>query len=244
MDSGTPDAGKGDAGALPCDVASLVKKYCADCHVDPPKNSAPFPISNHDEAVAAAPRMLIRMRLGTMPPVNPKPTAREIDAFELWMDAGYPVTGSCTDAGTIDAGFPTTCASGNFYNQNAEVPGELMNPGLSCPTCHLSLGLSYVAFSYAGTVMPGPHEQDRCKSPGRDGGRVEILEVDGGPGLLFTPNSSGNFRTLDAGPGPFIARISAGGMSKTSMSLHLSGDCNTCHTEQGANGASGRLTWP
>ena len=231
---------------MPCDVAFVVQRYCSECHVEPPKNSAPFAIINHSEAMAAAPRMLFRMRTGTMPPSGARPSAREIDAFESWMDAGYPQTGTCTDfdAGVVDAGAMTTCASGNFYNMAAELPGELMNPGLSCPTCHIAGANFYVAFAYAGTVMPGLHEADRCKSPAPDGGLVEILEMDGGAGLSFSPKSSGNFKRLDAGPSPFIARITLNGISKSSASTHTSGDCNTCHTEQGANGASGRLTWP
>jgi hypothetical protein len=245
-DSGVPDAGKGDAGSLPCDVSALVDRYCAECHQEPPKNFAPFAISDYPQTVANAPRMLIRMRQGSMPPDGVKPTAREIDAFALWIDAGFPRTGTCTDfdAGVVDAGAPTTCASNNLYNMGAEPPGELMNPGLSCPTCHLSSGLFYVGFSHAGTVMPGLHEKDRCKSPAPDGGIVELLEADGGAIFTFRPNASGNFFTLDAGHSPFIARISANGATRSSVSLHTSGDCNSCHTEQGANGASGRLTWP
>ncbi len=176
-----------------------------------------------------------------MPSAPPRPGARQIDAFEQWINAGYPHTGACTD---FDAGAPTTCASSAFYDMSSELPGELMNPGLSCPTCHIG-GLNfYIAFSYAGTVMAGPHEKDRCKSLPPDGGRVEILEADGGAGFVFRPNASGNFKTLDAGPSPFIARISVGGRSRNSQATHTSGDCNTCHTEQGANGAPGRLTWP
>ena len=152
--------------------------------------------------------------------------------------------GGSKDAGARDASTETTCASNSFYNQATEPPGELMNPGLACPTCHEANQLFYVDFTYAGTVMAGPHEADRCKSPPPPGATVEILQLDGGLFWSWLANSSGSFRTLDAGPSPFIARLSTDAGTKRSMGQHLLGNCNRCHTEQGANGASGRLTWP
>ncbi len=270
-DGGATDAGPPDSGALPCDVARLLQRYCSECHRDPPVNSAPFPITGRDELLAPPPistvptvaeRALIRMRSQSapMPPVptdggsRPRPSKPEVDAFSRWIDAGFPFTGACSefdagvsDAGAdggADAGYPTTCASGMIYDQITEPPGELMNPGLSCPSCHFENQLFYVYFQYAGTVMAAVHERDRCKSPPPPGGTVEILELDGGVWWSTPVNSSGSFHNLDAGPSPFVARLITDAGVKVSASLHLSGNCNSCHTAQGANDAGGRLTWP
>lgn len=246
---GSGDAGKADAGTLPCDVQRLVASHCQECHGAKPEQGAPFSLVTRADVKDAAARMQFRMQAGTMPPApRASPSALEQSLFAAWIDAGYPETGTCTplpDAGTPDAGAPTTCASNVFYNQLLEPPGELMNPGLSCPTCHAANQLFYVAFTYAGTVMPGLHEKNTCKSPPTaDGGIVEIAALDGGVFWQWEVNSSGNFRTLDAGPSPYVARLYRGGMVKQNQTTHTSGDCNTCHTEQGANGAAGRLTFP
>lgn len=209
---------------------------------------APFALLTRADVKDASARMLFRLQAGTMPPAPRSVPPFEVGLFAAWIDAGFPETGACTalpDAGVVDAGQPTTCGSGAFYDLNLEPPGELMNPGLSCPTCHLSNGLDYVAFKYAGTVMAGLHEKNLCKSPPTsDGGVVEILSPDGGLFWAWAVNTSGNFRTLDAGPSPYVARLTRGGATKASQTTHTSGDCNSCHTEQGANGAPGRLTWP
>lgn len=243
------DAGKPDAGSLPCDVQQLVTSACNDCHTSPAMGGAPFALLTHADVKAASARMLLRMQAGTMPPApRPAVPASAIAQFAEWIDAGFPEVGTCSpipDAGMQDAGPTTTCASGVFYDQLTEPPGELMNPGLSCPTCHIANNLFYVAFTYAGTVMAGPREKSTCKPPaGFDGGTVEILFPDGGTAWKTDVNSSGNFRTLDAGPAPYVARLTRGGQTKVSQTTHTSGDCNSCHTEQGANGASGRLTFP
>lgn len=247
------DAGKGDAGSLPCDVQALLAASCNECHTTPTVGGAPFPLLSHADVKAASTRALLRMQAGTMPPA-PRPVvpAYAIAQFAAWIDAGFPTTGACTPApdagspdGGADAGVPTTCASGVFYNQLTEPPGELMNPGMSCPTCHAANALAYVAFQYAGTVMVAPHEKNACKPPASfDGGTVEVLFLDGGLFWKWDVNASGSFKTLDAGPSPYVARLSKNGQSKSSQTPHTSGDCNTCHSEQGSNGASGRLTFP
>ena len=250
-----------------------MQKYCLECHRDPPIKNAPFPIVTRADLLAepsistvptVAQRALIRMRSPSspMPPLatdggtRPRPSAAELDAFARWIDAGFPGVGTCSDfdagtedagaadAGPDDAGFPTTCASNAFYDPFNEPPGELMNPGLPCPTCHFDNQLFYVVFPYAGTVMAGPHEKDRCKSPPPPGATVEILELDGGLFWSWLANSSGSFRTMDAGPSPYVARLINDGGTKVSTTTHTSGNCNSCHTEQGTNGATGRLTWP
>jgi len=63
----------------------------------------------------------------------------------------------------------------------------------------------------------------------------------------FTVNSAGNF-SGSASSGwpvfPIRAQISSGGKTRTTSGAVRSGDCNSCHTLQGASGASGRIALP
>ncbi len=121
-----------------------------------------------------------------------------------------------------------------------------MNPGLACRSCHLQLAPSK-AYFYAGTVYPTLHEKDRCNAPPPAGAKIEILDKNGVVVLTFTPGSSGNFRstaTTTTIQLPYTARVVANGMTRSMTTPQTNGDCNSCHTEQGANGAQGRIVWP
>ncbi|MEW5741329.1 MAG: hypothetical protein AB1938_20570 [Myxococcota bacterium] len=164
--------------------------------------------------------------------------------------------GGGTPTGFVAAPSGATCASGLVYQGNAESP--LMNPGLACRSCHLGqnfdgqnpggLGEPDKAFFFMGTAYASPREDDRCLSANVPAGaKVEILDSAGAVQATLPLNEAGNFYSSSTMAGftlPYRARITANGKSLEMASLQMDGDCNTCHTDSGRNGAPGRITWP
>jgi hypothetical protein len=121
-----------------------------------------------------------------------------------------------------------------------------MNPGQACRACHKTKASDYNYF-FMGTVFPGFYEKDLCMSPPPSGAKVEILDTTGKVTMTLTPNASGNFMSsaVVAGvPIPYSARLVANGVTRAMNAAQTDGDCNKCHTEQGIEGAPGRLVWP
>lgn len=249
-----PDAGA-DLGPneLPCDVRQVVEEICTSCHASPVAAGATMPLlSRHDFLAIYADsgktigeRSLERMKLAAapMPPLSEPPaSAKQISVFEQWVMAGMPA-GSC---GAISAKpMQTTCASGKFWDPNATATVQ-MNPGTACRTCHKTQASDYNYF-FMGTVFPAFYEKDLCMSPPPAGAKVEILDETGKVTMTLTPNAAGNFMSSSVVAGvpiPYTARLVANGLTRSMNGLQSDGDCNKCHTEQGTDGAPGRLVWP
>ncbi len=253
-DSGdaAPDADPGP-NELPCDVRAAIEAACRSCHSSPPTSEAPIAlVSRYDflqpssvPGESLGERSLERMKNADapMPPATEPPAADwHITAFEGWVAAGMP-PGDC---GAIP-GKPaeTTCQSGLFWGKG-DMGDADMNPGLACRACHQMLAPEH-AYFFSGTVFPDLHEQDLCTSPPPAGAHVEILDAQGNVTLTITPGAAGNFTSsaVVAGvPVPYRARLVANGLTRSMSSAQTSGDCNSCHTEQGKDGAPGRLVWP
>src|SRR5690606_22816645 len=117
---------------------------------------------------------------------------------------------------------------------------------LPCKECH-QLRAPDRAYFFMGTGFPARHEKDRCIAVPPEDARVEILDADGNVQLTLVPNSSGNFFSSGVQapfPLPYRARVVAGGKTRERATPQRDGDCNRCHTEQGAEGAPGRIVWP
>ena len=87
-----------------------------------------------------------------------------------------------------------------------------------------------------------------CNAELDAGVRVEIIDKNGQVALTLTPfELSGNFRSDGVTSGvalPYTARVTANGKTARMLTPQTSGDCNSCHTEQGTSGAVGRITFP
>ena len=116
---------------------------------------------------------------------------------------------------------------------------DLMEPGLACNQCHAKKG---PIFAFAGTVYPGFHTVDTCN--GVNGITVEITGADGQV-IKMNTNLAGNFRTNSQVKMPYTARVvDSSGKERKMYDPQTDGDCNTCHTEKGTNGAPGRIRAP
>lgn len=258
-------------GGLPCGVAQLVESICISCHGAPLREGAPMPLLTREDFLAPSPvdpsrtiaeRSLLRMRdpLAPMPPSGPL-TPEQVETFAAWLAAGLPER-SCepADAGVPDAGPPVlTCRSDSYLptpRDDGDTASDFMAPGMACIACHLGLnfagqnplGLTHGehVYDFMGTVFAAPHERDLCAPRLLMAATVEILSVDGGLVVRLPVNAGGNFQgNAPAGkPGAFRARVVTFAGAREMGLSQTSGDCNTCHTAEGREGAPGRIFLP
>ncbi|MGC4119749.1 MAG: hypothetical protein QM765_35285 [Myxococcales bacterium] len=238
---GTPQPGTHDG--LPCDVANLLQNRCDSCHSNPPAGSAPMALVSYadlmkpapsDSAKTAAQKSLERMNSASspMPPGGQLP-ASEIAVLQNWLDAGAP-QGSCSTQ--VD---PPVCTSNTYYQSGGEEGSSLMNPGMACLACHAQG--EGPSFTIAGTVYPTFHEPDLCD--GAVGPSVVVTDAHGSV-LTLRSNGAGNFYTGKAVSFPVSVKVTSSGATRQMSASPSSGDCNACHTQDGANGAPGRIKMP
>lgn len=257
-DAGTDageDADAADPGPneLPCDVRAAIESACLSCHSSPPTSEAPVslvsrysflgPSSVPGETLGERTVKRMKNTDAPMPPLTEPPAADwHVAVIEAWVAAGMP-PGEC---GAIpEKPAETTCQSDDFWTLG-DSGSSNMNPGRPCRACHLTEKPEH-AYYFMGTAFPDFHEEDLCRSPPPDGARVEILDNEGNVTLTLLPGPSGNFMSSSVVPGvplPYRARLVANGLVRSMSTAQTSGDCNGCHTEQGDEGAPGRIVWP
>jgi hypothetical protein len=197
-----------------------------------------------------------RMQSTTAPmPPSPLPldTAAEIAAVSNWVAAGYPM-GSCgSDAGADAASpppdptftDPSTCASGQHYQGGGS---SNMHPGQACIQCHAQSGGEAPAFTIAGTVFPKGHVPDDCLPTSAQSAKLTQVQVvitdKNNHTLTLSVNVNGNFYSTQAVAFPFTAKVVYQGKQRAMATPQTSGDCNSCHTDQGKNNAPGRIALP
>jgi cytochrome c5 len=259
-------AGTGLATGLPCDVQAVIENRCIACHDGtgaPPKLldfATLVAPSTKDPAKSRALVAVELMRGGAMPP-RPAvgPADDEIASFEDWVNNGtYREPTACTtppprtpsqvpDAGTSsgggDASAPGECTSGQRWTQ-ANQGSPLMHPGTACNACHQVSGGPNLRL--AGTIYPTAHEPNDCNGVAPP---LTVIVTDS-RGTTFTMpvNAAGNFLLPQQGGkpprAPFKARITDGTKERAMQGSVTSGDCNSCHTTTGVNGAPGRIMAP
>lgn len=264
LDGGNPTDDLGSqSGTLPCEVSTLLTKHCVSCHGNPPA-AAPIPLVTYANLTAAsqyypnqkvAERALVRMQDTTLPmPPAPAPTvpAAELAPFQAWVSAGMKSGDSCQaanmDMGAGDMGSdpfssPPKCSSGKSWTTGPN--GVTMHPGMACIACHTSVGKG-PQVQIGGTIYPTGHEPDNCIGLTTTGLTVEITDSTG-KSVSLPVNSSGNFAytsKMAALKPPFSAKVQQGGRERVMQTPQSSGDCNSCHTQTGANGAPGRIVAP
>ena len=262
---GTGDAqavadGGSTTGTLPCDVQTLLAARCESCHGSTTAGGAPRSLVTYadltkpDPANAAMTEAQVSLgRMQSTPaPMPPSPasaaTAAEIATLQNWINAGYP-SGSCAvDAGT-SAPDPLqaapTCTSNTTWTKQTTGSAS-MEPGQACITCHAATGGDAPTFVVAGTLYPTWHEPDNCDGVnGTTAGAKIVVTGQNGGSLTITPNAAGNFYSLASLTPPYQAKVVNGsGVERAMVSSTGSGDCNSCHTQTGTNGAPGRIVVP
>jgi hypothetical protein len=148
---------------------------------------------------------------------------------------------AATGSGATDAS--STCTSKMTWLGGNEGNAD-MNPGLACVSCHATTGGEAPIYTIAGTVYPTSHEPDECYgAAGSSGVQVVITSADGST-LTLTPSGAGNFYSTAALALPFQAKVVYMGRERAMLESQSTGDCNSCHTQNGANLAPGRIVLP
>jgi hypothetical protein len=250
--SGTGTGGTGTGGTgiatgtdLPCDVQTVLSTRCWSCHGPTPTVGAP-PLTT--AAAFMAPSRIMpsqtegqvavsRMQSTSipMPPApNAPATSAEITTISNWVAAGYPAGNGC--------GAPV-CTSMMTWTRGNDGSGN-MNPGQACIDCHKRSGGEAPGFSIAGTVYPTAHEPDLCYGANSSSGAQVVITGADGRTLTLTPNTAGNFYSQTAVALPFSAKVVTTAGTRAMVAAQTSGDCNSCHTQAGANMAPGRIMLP
>lgn len=245
----------GACSGLPPAVATLLAHECVSCHSDPPVADAPMAMVTRANLIAAAPSdpsrtvaevSMERMQSARapMPPGSqPSVTQAELDAFQAWLDAGTPVDDSC-DGGAPNgiAPAPTVCTSGKTWPSRGR-DGVDMNPGRACIDCHQQEeGRALVVVG--GTVYPTVHEPDLCYGSSDREVKVVITDANDNDTTLSV-GATGNFSLRRSALAfPIRAKVVRGASERAMQTEQNSGDCNSCHTEQGTEGAPGRIFEP
>jgi hypothetical protein len=112
-----------------------------------------------------------------------------------------------------------------------------MRPGEACPSCH--------SFTLAGTVFPTEHEPNDCNGVNGSTAGLTVSVTDAkGKVQTLTVDSAGNFYSSTAFTAPFTAKVVSKTSERDMMAMQTSGNCNSCHTVNGANSAPGRIMAP
>ena len=269
----TGPAGSGLATGLPCDVQAVVENRCKSCHEGTTAGAprlldyADFKQPSKEDATKTMAEMaLIRMKNGQMPPAPAEPpNDDEIQIFQDWISSGIQKGGVCTDpppAGGTDAGNLDTgdaspdaapgCASGIMWTMG-NTGSANMHPGAACNACHSATRGPNLTF--AGTVYRGGlHDINDCDGTGQPAPLTVVITDKNGQTATLTANDAGNFylqapKGKGGGGGggfhaPFRAKVVSGATQHAMVGSVTSGDCNSCHTASGANGAPGRILAP
>ena len=136
---------------------------------------------------------------------------------------------------------PAVCSTNETWLSGDE-GSPLMHPGGACIECHTANGEG-PKFTLAGTVMGASKDDIDCN--GAAGATVEIKGADGTV-ITLTTNAAGNFfqESMAALSTPYTAKIIQNGKERAMTASQTTGDCNSCHTAAGANGAPGRILLP
>jgi hypothetical protein len=180
-----------------------------------------------------------------MPPAGqPALSAAEIATFQAWVAAGA-TAGTCGGAAASEAGpspydTPVQCSSGITSRVDE---GSRMRPGDTCVSCHAQSGGEARLFSIGGTVYTTAHEPTLCEGANVAGATVVITDANNKT-LTLSVNSVGNFYSSSPVAMPIHAKVVANGAERAMIAAQTTGDCNSCHTESGANSAPGRIMLP
>ncbi|MEW5853122.1 MAG: c-type cytochrome [Myxococcota bacterium] len=260
-----PDAGPiptpPECGDVGYQVArDLVNRYCVPCHVE---GGGQVPLDTHEAGLTpsthpAYPSMTrwrssyLRMLDQSMPPGSVVPTSGEMELMRRFVAAGAPRYACDADGGVLpdtDAGPPpTTCGTGSYWPTNEHrVTGRSaaeMHPGRNCIECHLEMERAPDDFVVAGTVMRTFHDRDDCESNVPPSG-VTVRITDANERIVdLTVNRNGNFYTRFPVQPPYRAEVRYGGRVRRMFTAQMDTNCMNCHTEQGEEGAPGRIVVP
>lgn len=254
---GDADAASGGLqadGELPCDVQDVLVAACHQCHGSTPAAGAPMSLvsyedlmapSQHDPSLSNLQRAVLRMKDAASPmPPGGVVGSGQVAVLEAWLSDGAPHGGCVPPDGTGGGGSYDPVCSSDQYWTGGDDGSPKMHPGGACISCHEQDDDAPLLHA-GGTVYPTAHEPDDCH-----GSAGAIVEITDATGQIFslTTNANGNFLIeqdeVDSFVTPISARVLYQGRQRQMEQQVETGNCNSCHTEAGSNGAPGRIMLP
>jgi len=172
--------------------------------------------------------------------VTTHPTTLALLAVVLAACASDPPEPAREDAGAPDAGTPDAGPEQCEYFALAFVPSTAMRPGRPCLDCH-DEDDDIAPLTLAGTVFDDRHAEDDCR--GVRSVQVIVTGADGTEHRLLT-EVAGNFMTTADVAFPASARVVDDSAERSMLGPVEHGNCNACHTSEGAMDAPGRIVAP
>ena len=248
--NGTSGADIGASG-LPCDVAQVLANNCWSCHGTTPTKDAALSLATYDDLMKKkgsktyAQVSLDEINAGSMPKGGGMSDADKA-AFAKWVNGGA-ASGSCSDPSLTATDDPAlnaspTCTSGSMSRVRE---GSTMKPGEACVACH-DKDPEAPSLLIAGTVFPTGHEPNDCNSKVPSGTpAVQVLDANGKVVASLKVNTVGNFYSGSTSiPKGGKVQVVVGDKVRAMKDTPESGDCNSCHTQNGTNDAPGRIVSP
>jgi hypothetical protein len=133
-----------------------------------------------------------------------------------------------------------TCTSDRYYRGGEN---DRMRPGGACVDCHRQEREGPI-FSIAGTLYDTGHEPNDCNGVTAASGAMIVIVDANGQELVLEVNEAGNFTSRQQIATPYTASVVTADGERKMLSPQTDGDCNGCHTAEGATGAPGRITMP
>lgn len=132
------------------------------------------------------------------------------------------------------------CTSGQNWTGGEN---SLMRPGEACIACH-SAGEG-PRFVVAGTVYPTGHEPNDCNGVSQASQAVVVITDAANNTYQAQVNAAGNFYLQGINlVTPYSAKVVVGSAERAMGSQQTNGDCNSCHSAEGASSAPGRIVLP
>jgi mono/diheme cytochrome c family protein len=249
---GNGTSGSGSEEGIPCEVEAVLATHCWSCHgATPPALDSLAALKAPSDADPS--RTVAEVSVDTMLGVGaPMPPAGLLDGIDVaivedWVAAGMPggACGEPSDPGPDPYDTPVQCSTDTYWTQGDEGKHE-MYPGRACIDCHQAEGPDY---RVAGTAFPTAHEPDDCFGTLADlpGGSVVITDANGTTHSLAI-RRGGNFSLKDdvSVAFPITAEVVVDGqvLAMQAPIDAAGGDCNTCHSQDGEQGAPGRILLP
>jgi hypothetical protein len=193
--------------------------------------------STSDPAKSVVAVSVERMRDSQKPmPPSALPSPDQVSAIEAWVAAGMP-KGTCATV-TPTSTATVVCTSNKTWTRGNRGSSS-MHPGVACNACHES-GEGPI-FTVAGTLFPTVREPDDCY--GTSSAKIVVTDATG-RSITLAPNSAGNFSSRASMSPPYQVKVVSGSKVRAMNGSVQTGDCNTCHTQDGAQGAPGRIMTP
>lgn len=162
-----------------------------------------------------------------------------------------PASGTCVVNGTPTPApadpFSATqqCTTGKTW-ACLNTGANFMNPGQACINCHRS-SPGAPRWTAGGTIFSSAHEPDDCLGGPASGSDPVTIEATDSTGTVHTTQMipGGNFFFPISAAAPFTnIKLTYQGRTRQMFTPASTGDCNSCHTQSGMNGAPGRIVLP